>query len=33
LGTLLGGEMEKNNAEGADSEEGWWANKLFKIGN
>jgi rRNA biogenesis protein RRP5 len=31
-GCLLQGEMDKKNAEGADSEDGWWAEKFIKVG-
>ncbi|CAD8043733.1 unnamed protein product [Paramecium primaurelia] len=32
LGTLQQGELDKKDAEGLEGEDGWWANKLFKIG-
>lgn len=32
FGSFLSGELDKSNAEGGESEEGWWANKLMKIG-
>jgi rRNA biogenesis protein RRP5 len=32
LGTLLQGELDKKDAEGLEGEDGWWANRLFKIG-
>ena len=31
-GCLLQAEMDKRNAEGAEGEEGWWAERLVKVG-
>jgi len=31
-GYLLNCELDKKNAEGAEGEEGWWAERLMKVG-